>query len=666
MRGIKGLIAVMVAVILALLLFPNQSFAQTQAEEITKIFSEEQTVITATKREQKISESPSAISVITAEDLADLGVTKLSEAFLMTPGVQFGYVTSAWQAAGGIRGFNRLPANKIMALINGMPQTYEVNQTPNFTTLPIALEEIERVEVLRGPGSSLYGPNAMFGVINIITKKPEDTKGNLVSLRAGEDGLFYTTYMHSGSIIDNKLAYRFTVNYDTRDNFGYLATTRDPADRSTRFNTSLGYAVDDNSRLDIFGSYVDEGRIYTLTAFPNFFKDEYVYYGNIRYTSKDPNISIRVYTDYNYFWDTGWSLGQRAFNYKMGTNGVDFQHIWEPLENDTFVWGTNFTQVLAEGPSLGGKRRHDMSGVFIDNTYKLRENFSINTGLRYDHHPNTGDNITHRLAFLYTPAENQHLRFTWGSSFRNPDFFESYGYYDLQAYPGLSPLDLGSLIRLKYSGNEALKAEKAETFEVGYMGKVGKKLDVEVNVFYTKLMDYIDNATTFSFPDLASTAVNYDNLYQFGTETQLSYPFCGWLSGVLSYTYLEQWGETPGASSNFLAQTPQHMFNAMLKSKFKNGITANLSLHYRGTTEWLRSGSFTITGDPSGRVTTIGGKTQDYVIANLNLGYKFKFMNNDTELRLAVFDLFDKEFDDYPVDTYSVGRRVSATLTYKF
>jgi len=656
MRGVKGLLAVMVAIILALLLFPNQSFAQTQAEEITQIFSEEQTVITATKREQKISESPSAISVITAEDLADLGVTKLTEAFLMTPGVQFGYVTSAWQAAGGIRGFNRLPANKIMALINGIPQTYEVNQTPNLTTLPIALEEIERVEVLRGPGSSLYGPNAIFGVINVITKKPEDTKGNLVSVRVGEDNLLYTTYMHSGSIIDNKLAYRFTVNHDIRDNFGYLATTRDPADRNTKFNTSVGYNIDDNSRLDLFGSYVDEDRVYTLTAFPNFFKDAYVYYGNIRYSSKEPNISIRAYTDYNNFWDSGWSLGEQLFRYKMGTNGVDFQHIWEPIQNDTFVWGTNFTQVWAEGPSLGGKHRHDMSGIFIDNTYKLSKNFSINTGLRYDHHPNTGDNITHRLALLYTLAENQHLRFTWGSSFRNPDFFETYGTYALPIIPGnpYSPM-------LTYSGNQALKAEKAQTFEVGYMGKIGKKLDVETNVFYTKLMDYIDSVTI----GFDSDAANFDNLYQFGTETQVSYPFCNWLSAALTYTHLEQWDETPGVSSDFLAQTPQNMFSAMLKSKFKNGITVNVSLLYRGDTEWLPS-TFPIYGDPSGRVTTIGGKAKDYLITNLNLGYKFKFMNNDTEFRLAVFDLFDKEFDDYPVDTYSVGRRVTATLTYKF
>nr|MCU0599262.1 TonB-dependent receptor plug domain-containing protein [Desulfobacterales bacterium] len=144
------------------------------------------TVTTAGRHVQKLSEAPAAISVVTAEDIRQLGAINLPEALQMVVGIHFGYTNSMFMLSGGIRGFHKLPANKIVLLIDGVPWSFEMYGVPGLYQLPISLEEIEKIEVLRGPGSSLYGPNAMFGVIHVITKNARDTKGTLISATAGE------------------------------------------------------------------------------------------------------------------------------------------------------------------------------------------------------------------------------------------------------------------------------------------------------------------------------------------------------------------------------------------------------------------------------------------------------------------------------------------------
>jgi len=196
-----------------------------------------------------------------------------------------------------------------------------------------------------------------------------------------------------------------------------------------------------------------------------------------------------------------------------------------------------------------------------------------------------------------------------------------------------------------------------------------KKLNLEANVFYTRVMDYIYFVyTTTTRRDF----LNIDDLFEQGTEIELKYAFTDWLEGLLNYTYLNQWPQKDmsymEASSSVLSMTPQNMFNGQLRAYFKNGLSANLELHYVGATDWRKYDwtPYYTTYRPAGSKTYGGGKAARYIIADLRLGYKFKFLKNDAELGLAIFDIFDKQYDDYPIDTSSVGRRITGTFTYKF
>ena len=167
--------------ILLLSAFPDSSYSETGTEDFLDMSLYELMnvkVTTAGRLSQKISEAPAAMSVVTAEDIRLSGATSLGEALEMVVGVHLGRTSSVFHAAGGIRGFYKLPANKIVFLIDGTPWAVDVYDVPPMNQIPIVLEEIEKIEVMRGPGSSLYGANAMFGVINVITKKAGNNTGD--------------------------------------------------------------------------------------------------------------------------------------------------------------------------------------------------------------------------------------------------------------------------------------------------------------------------------------------------------------------------------------------------------------------------------------------------------------------------------------------------------
>lgn len=617
------------------------------------------TVTTAGRHAQKISEAPAAMSIVTAEDIKQLGAISLAEALQMVVGIHFGYTNSMFMLAGGIRGFHKLPANKIILLIDGVPWSFEMYGVPGLYQIPITLAEIKRIEVLRGPGSSLYGPNAMFGVINVITKKPEDTKGTLISTIAGEHETVIGTVMQGGSVTD-KINYRITGGWDQTGNRDYIAWGNNPVQQYLRINTTTDYLIDENSRLSLFAGYLDPKKedVIVESAGPVDQSGSETFQTVLSYSSAKPNISIKTYFK-DIDWSNGYALGQKTLDFRMGSDGVEFQHQFSPFAKDILVWGANFNQEYADGPSIGGKHTHDLPGLFADNTYQFTEQAGLNTGLRYDHHPNTGDTYSHRLSLLYSPLKFHHFRATWGSSFRNPDFVESY-------YSRYSPFTDNLLIHV--FGQEKNNAEKTTTYELGYTGELTEQFVLTTNIFYSKLKNFVyfvQNGDPYFDSSLGAVVIpfpfmNIGDADQYGAEVEVQYQITQWLNALVNYTYLDQTAKDDSVSQ-LVEMTPQHMANGQLRAKFRNGISANLVLHYNGSARWRQFTWASPEGD-----TIAGGRSESYVDVNLRLGYAFKLADNAAEVAISGLNLFNTGFDDYPLDTSDVARRVTGSFSLKF
>ncbi len=657
----KKRISVLISILL-LFLFSGVAHSETKTEDFLEMSLYELMnvkVTTASRLSQKISDAPAAMSVVTAEDIRQSGAVTLSEALSMVPGVHLGRTSSAFHAAGGIRGFHKLPANKIVLLIDSTPWAYEIYDILVLDQIPVSLDEIEKIEILRGPGSSLYGANAMFGVINVITKKPEDTQGTLFSATLGDPETISSTLMHGGAV-DDRLFYRITLGWDQADNDDYIAWADEPDKKYWKINSSVDWRINDTSGLSFFAGYVNPEHqdVILESTGPIDWSGADTFKSLLSWQSENPNITVKAHvkeTD----WNDGESLGEKVLNFQMGTRGLEVQHKWQPFAGDTLVWGANVNQKYAEGPSIGGKETHTLPGVFLDNTYVLSNQVTLNAGLRCDRHPNTDYTFSHRLSLMIAPWERHNFRLTWGTSYRNPDFVENY-------YSRISPYQEGRFLHV--FGQKDNDPEKAETWELAYYGQITETLVFSANLFYSCLDDFIYfvqegdpyfdahlNGTVIPYP-----FTNIGDAEQYGGELEINWQITAWLNGIINYTYSDQKAKDPRTRS-LVVMTPRNMVNGQLRAQFQNGISANFSAHFKDVTEWRTYAWFAPDGD-----TLAGGRADSHVYANLRLGYRFDCFETPAEVGLAAFNVFNTSFDEYPLSTSDLERRVTATFLIQF
>ncbi|HYL99332.1 MAG TPA: TonB-dependent receptor plug domain-containing protein, partial [Blastocatellia bacterium] len=179
-------------------------------------------VTSASRKEEKLFQTAAAIYVITAEDIIRSGMTRLPDLLRMVPGVDVGRVDGVgWSV--GVRGFNRRFTSKLLVLIDGRSVYSSDTSGVYWETLDIPLETIERIEVIRGPGGTLWGSNAVNGVINIITKSARDTQGGLLTVVGGNEDRI--TSIQYGGKLGDKAYYRAYGKYQNGsglvDEFGH-------------------------------------------------------------------------------------------------------------------------------------------------------------------------------------------------------------------------------------------------------------------------------------------------------------------------------------------------------------------------------------------------------------------------------------------------------------
>ena len=265
---VRDLLNPPVAAILLALLLAAAAAAQQASPDLAEMSLEDLLNIEVTsvaRREQKLSQSASAIYVITQEDIRRSGVTSVPDALRMAPGVQVGQMDgNKWAVS--IRGFNGRFANKLLVMIDGRSVYNPAFAGVYWDANDVLLEDVDRIEVIRGPGATLWGSNAVNGVINIITKNTTDTLGALVSTGGGDqEGGFGEARF--GGEVDPRLRYRFYSKYFSRsgsflpsgerlaDNWlklqGGFRVDWEPSDRDAVMITGDAYEGDGGDRQNL-------------------------------------------------------------------------------------------------------------------------------------------------------------------------------------------------------------------------------------------------------------------------------------------------------------------------------------------------------------------------------------------------------------------------------
>lgn len=491
-------------------------------------------VTSATRSGQDPLDSPSTISVLTAEDIRLSGATSIPELLRRIPGVETMSLTAAHTAV-GIRGHNRELSNKVLWLIDGRSVYWDFLASPLQLNQPISLEEIERIEVIRGPGSAIYGANAMTGVVNIITRAPGEGPSQTIKFATGLPDFVQATALTSGRVAG--IGYRMSAGFDQEGRWekdleipegSAVVPFRDDQDLAAR-------RVRANGRLD--ARFLDKGFASISGGYTNGFQEflnlgllgESVIEGSTHYVRGDlayGPIHLRS------FWNheegaTGKWLDQAGDPYKIssdlqsdvgdveleGNGSVNTGEVRHQLNAGVSYRFKRIKFGLVQGGFDAPRSEHHFGGFLQEQlTWKW---FSAVASLRVDRHPLVpiAETISPRGALIFRVAPRTAVRVSGGTAYRAMSGLESYVDFALAAGAD------GAYIR-DYGGevapvNSGLVPERIVTVELGVHDESSVYHSLDAAFYWNRLTDQIE------LDSVTPTLSPYDpefNGYQVGTS----------------------------------------------------------------------------------------------------------------------------------------------------
>ncbi|MBK0002400.1 catecholate siderophore receptor CirA [Erwinia sp. S38] len=624
---------------------------------------EQQMVVTASATEVNLKDAPASISVITAEDIQRRPVQNLRDVLRDVPGVQ---LTNEGDNRKGVslRGLN---SSYTLILVDGkrVNSRNAAFRHNDFDLNWIPADAIERIEVVRGPMSSLYGSDALGGVVNIITRKVGKAWHGTLSADTtvqehrdrgdSYNGGFFT----SGPLIDDLLGVKVYGNLGKREKDKQQQSDTGANGLSPRIegytnrNTNVEFALTPTKEQDISLGY----------GFDRQDRDS---------DSLDKNrIERQNYSlGHNGRWDWGNTelrfYGDRVENYNSSAGNAVARN--NSLDGKLVLPLADINQML----TFGGEVRHDKledsgtlkgSGktsasqyaLFVEDEWRIIESLALTTGVRMDDHQTFGDHWSPRAYLVYNATDTITVKGGWANAFKAPSLLQ------------LSPDWQSGSCRGSCTivGSKELKPETSESFELGlyYAGEEGLLEGVtgSVTAFQNNVDDMIDIARTANV-GLAPSYPNYVDIVDgkpvfryynvnkariTGVETEMTVPFNDQWKLTLNYTYTDG-RNLSGGGNKPLQELPLH--------------TANSTLDWKPLQDW----SFFLQANYSGhrRSLTADGPTPGgYVLWNTGGAWQ---ATKAVKLRAGVMNLGDKDLnrDDYTFN--EDGRRYFAAVDYSF
>lgn len=498
-------------------------------------------VTSISKTEENAFRAPVPIFVITEEDIRRSGATSIPEVLRMAPGIEVARI-SANKWAITARGFNDQLANKLLVLMDGRSVYNGHFSGVYWDVQDTLLEDIDRIEVIRGPGGSTWGSNAVNGVINIITKQAKATQGTYISATGGTDGGIGEG-RYGGMLGDNGY-YRSYVKYLDHDNFremdGHNAFDGWHAGRG-------GFRVDwDKSPQESFTVQGDayqgkenEGRTLWLPSlappFMQAFPDDdggKVSGGNVMFKwentiSTTSGTYVQAYID-NAIRDYSY-LGQ-----EQNTFDVDFQHHWMVAEKHHVTWGAGgrYTyQSIDESPvfdHLSNHRYDVLYSLFAeDKITLLPETLEAVIGSKLEHNPYTGLEAQPSARLAWFLSEQQTAWAGISRAVRTPNFVE-HNFNTIVSVMPPGTLGTGTPAGfVKWQGNPAMESETLIAYELGYRARPTNKFSVDVTGYYHDFnrLATLERSALFPAPDMAFF-LRFDNRASgevYGAEVSATY-----------------------------------------------------------------------------------------------------------------------------------------------
>jgi iron complex outermembrane receptor protein len=612
------------------------------------------TVVAASGFEQKTTEAPSSISIVTAEEIKRYGYRTLADILQSLQGF---YVSNdrnyAYLGASGVNlgDFN----SRILLLVDGHRVNNNINDGAAIgTDFILDVDLIDHIEVIRGPGSVLYGNNAFFGVINVVTRKASQVNGVEASAEYGSFNS-YKVRVSVGKSYTNGVAFLLSGTYyqsDGPDQLYYKEfNTPDQ-------NNGIAQNMNGDSYESIFGSfsyadfilqgaYINREHTDPTAPVPVTFNDprsqivQQRSYVDLKFTHelpRDVDLTAHLYYDQNHI-NTGYPLGEPT-NVAFFQDNQEGQWWGAELQLNKRLWDKHTISVGAEyrddfsqsdqlvnsgsTATYGNRQSH---GVFAQGDFTLRSDLHLNAGVRYDQYGSFDSTYSPRVGLIYTPFEQSTFKAIYGTAFRDPSF--------------------GELIYQK-----DIQPEQIQSYELVYEQGIGQHLRSSISGFYNQM----DNLLIFQ--DGSYQNINADAQ---GMELALE---GHWTNGILARaSYTLQKTENRSGGLDF-PDSPENLIKLDFSAPLlRDKIFAGLEYQYTGSCDT----QFT---DPSTGATLQGPNTPGYGIFNATIFSRNLIKN--LEFSVSAYNLFDTSYSQPSSQGHlqpqiaQDGRGFRVKMTYRF
>jgi iron complex outermembrane receptor protein len=616
-------------------------------------FSSLPLVASVSRLPQKLSETPAAVTVIDQEMIQASGMRTVEDLLRLVPGFQ----VAAHNQDPAIVAYHGLNTGlsseeygpRVQVLVDGRSQYSPLFKSGvNWNLLPVALENIDRIEVIRGSNTVSYGSNAFMGVVNIITIDPTLTKGWLVTANHGNNGIRDETLRWGGSVADAHV--RFTYRSFQDDGFqkgfyGGQWTSAPDSRQSQLFDLRVDLPLTDRDELQLTGTFARDLSQYgrpvnsandplrnleqTSTSFGILWR---------RVLSASEEFKLRyAYTE---DWANGSYLQRVAFDtnqvaptsvlfFKQFDPGgrsvvhdLEFEHLQSPLAKLRVMWGAGAKATSLYSPaqfSSSEEKHRTAYRAFGNIEYRLIEPLIFNLGASLENDSIAGWMFDPRGSVSYHVLPGHTLRFVASRAHRNPSLYETSGRVDKRDVAGSGLLDTVYLA-------QGVESERIDTLELGYLAELKVlRASADLRVFSERIPNYIQIlplALPASSPDdrdsqgvrlqpanyaiypygRADSAVNLEKVRIHGYEYQLNWrPFettrLIYNNAVISveadYTDISRIADDSNNGPKIIRQTrdsaPTHSQSAMLIQQFPYGVQASVMYFQASPMRWRRN-----------------------------------------------------------------------------
>jgi iron complex outermembrane receptor protein len=453
-------------------------------------------VTTASKEPEQARKTSAAIYVITQEDIKRSGATSIPEALRLAPGVEVARIDSSkWSI--GIRGFGSRLTRDVLVLIDGRTVYTTLLAGTYWEVQNVLLDDVDRIEVIRGPGGTIWGPNAVNGVINIITKSSKDTHGALASVGGGnvDEGFVNARY---GGGNGRSFDYRaYVLGFDRGPEFH-----SDRADfdrwRAAQGGFRMDFAANQRDNFTLQGDIYDEGdgeRVTAVSYTPPYSQTvdgtALLSGGNIlgrwqRTLGEGEDFQLQAYYDRTNRHEPNFADLRNTFD-------VDFLDRFRLPWREQISWGlgarasTGTNPTIVSGLYFIPRTRTDelFTGFFQDEIELIQNRLSLSFGTKLLKTNYTGLQLQPSVRLLWTPTKKQTVWAAFTHAVRTPSDAERAFY--LSGFIGIAPDGLPYFAR--FNANPDFRSEQLNGYELGYRLLLGQKIYFDVAAFYNHYSD---------------------------------------------------------------------------------------------------------------------------------------------------------------------------------